>query len=204
MQVAIVNYGLGNLTSVAGAVHALGFEPVITAERQQLLHADRIILPGVGAFGDGMQQLKAAGLVEVLEEARKTRPILGICLGAQMLCKSSEEFGHHEGLGWIDADVRLLEPADSSLAVPHVGWDNLIPLRPSILLDGIPESALFYYVHSYAIHCAQPDTALGGCDYGLSFISAFSLDQTYGVQFHPEKSQKHGLAMLNNFITKAG
>jgi glutamine amidotransferase len=204
MQVAIVNYGLGNLTSVAGAVHVLGFEPVITADPKVLLHADRIILPGVGAFGDGMQQLKAAGLVEVLEEARKTRPILGICLGAQMMCRSSEEFGHHEGLGWIDAEVRLLRPADPSLAVPHVGWDNLIRIRPSILLDDIPESALFYYVHSYAIHCAQPDDAFGGCDYGLNFTSAFSTGRTYGVQFHPEKSQKHGLAMLKNFITKAG
>ena len=204
MQVAIVNYGLGNLTSVAGAVHALGFEPVITAERQQLLRADRIILPGVGAFGDGMDQLKAAGLVEVLEEARKTRPVLGICLGAQMMCKNSEEFGHHEGLGWIDAEVRLLRPADPSLAVPHVGWDNLIRQRPSILLDDIPENALFYYVHSYAIHCANASDAFGGCDYGLEFTSAFSREQTYGVQFHPEKSQKHGLAMLKNFITKAG
>jgi glutamine amidotransferase len=204
MQVAIVNYGLGNLTSVAGAVYALGFEPAITADPQSLLRADRIILPGVGAFGDGMQQLKAAGLVEVLEEARKSRPILGICLGAQMMCNSSEEFGHHEGLGWIDAEVRLLKPADQSLAVPHVGWDNLIRLRDCILLDDIPDSALFYYVHSYAIHCTRPQSAWGCCDYGLSFTSAFSDGLVYGVQFHPEKSQKHGLTMLKNFITKAG
>ena len=103
---AIVAYGSGNLTSVAGAVRAIGFEPVITSDPATVMQADRIILPGVGAFGDCMRQLRAAGMVEVLEEAKKTRPILGICVGAQMMCRSSDEFGWHRGLGWIDAEVR--------------------------------------------------------------------------------------------------
>ncbi len=149
-----------------------------------------------------MQRLRAAGMVEALESARKTAPILGICLGAQMLCRTSEEFGLHDGLGWIDAEVRLLHPSDSTLAVPHVGWDNLTSAQPSFLLDGIPENALFYYVHSYAIHCAQESQVLGLCDYGGAFAGAVATGQVYGVQFHPEKSQKHGLTLLKNFITK--
>jgi glutamine amidotransferase len=204
MQVAIVSYGSGNLTSVAGAVRALGFEPVVTSDSAAILGADRIILPGVGAFGDCMRKLRAAGMVEILEAARITRPILGICVGAQMMCRTSEEFGRNEGLGWINAEVRLLRPVDTSLPVPHVGWNNLARSRPFFLFDDIPESALFYYVHSYAIHCAQPDPVVGSCDYGEIFTAAFAKDQIYGVQFHPEKSQKHGLALLKNFITKAG
>jgi glutamine amidotransferase len=205
MKVAIIDYGSGNLTSVAGAVQALGSEPLVTANPQDIVAAERIILPGVGAFGDGMRQLRAAGMVDALETARrKTRPILGICLGAQMMCRTSEEFGPHEGLGWIDATVRLLRPSDPSLRVPHVGWDNFRRSRSSFLFDDIPEGALFYFVHSYAIHCAQSVPVIGACDYGETFTAAFGTGQVYGVQFHPEKSQKHGLALLRNFITKTG
>jgi len=202
MQIAIIDYGSGNLTSVAGAVQAVGFAPVVTSDPLTILRSDRVILPGVGAFGDCMRQLRAAGMVEVLEEARTSRPILGICVGAQMMCRSSEEFGNHEGLGWIDAEVRLLRPSDPTLPVPHVGWDNLHRSHPSALLDGIPENALFYYVHSYAIHCAQPAITVGECEYGESFTAAFETGRVHGVQFHPEKSQKHGLTLLKNFITK--
>ncbi len=204
MQVAIINYGSGNLTSVAGAIRAIGFEPSITSDPDAVADADRIIVPGVGAFGDCMRQLRAAGMVDVLEEARKNRPILGICLGAQMMCGVSEEFGRHEGLGWIDAEVRRLHPADPSLRVPHVGWDNLARLRSSPLFEEIPDDALFYYVHSYAIHCTSSTSVIGSCDYGENFAAAFCAGQIYGVQFHPEKSQKHGLKLLHNFITRTG
>src|SRR5256885_718625 len=125
MRVAIVSYGAGNLTSVAGAVRAVGFEPEVTSDPAVVRDADRIILPGVGAFGDGMRQLRAAGLVEALDKVRRTRPILGICLGAQMMCRISEEFGLNEGLGWINAEVKLLRPGDSTMRIPHVGWNNV-------------------------------------------------------------------------------
>jgi glutamine amidotransferase len=203
MLIAIVNYGLGNLTSVAGAVHALGFEPTVTSDPEIVAGADCIILPGVGAFGDGMRMLRDAGMVQALDRARKICPILGICLGAQMLCRSSEEFGLHEGLGWIDAEVKLLRPVDPALAVPHVGWDNFARTRASFLFDGVPENALFYYVHSYAIHCRNSSQVIGSCEYGESFAAAVATDRVYGVQFHPEKSQKHGLKLLNNFIAGA-
>jgi glutamine amidotransferase len=202
MKIAIIDYGSGNLASVAGAVHAIGFDPTVTSDPAVILEADRIILPGVGAFGDCMRQLRAARMVEVLEAVKDTRPILGICVGAQMMCRESEEFGRNEGLGWIDADVRLLRPHDSTLRVPHVGWDNLARSRPSVLFADIPTEALFYYVHSYAVYCAHVDPVIGSCDYGGTFTAAFETGRIFGVQFHPEKSQKYGLMVLRNFITK--
>lgn len=203
MEIAIVDYGSGNLTSVAGAVQAIGFTPTVSSEPETILSADRVILPGVGAFGDCMRQLRATGMVDLLEKVKATRPILGICVGAQLMCRESEEFGRNAGLGWIDAEVRLLRPADPALRVPHVGWDNLIRARPSILFEDIPPTALFYYVHSYAMHCARPEHMVGFCDYGGSFTAAFEFGHVYGVQFHPEKSQKHGLTLLRNFLTNA-
>jgi glutamine amidotransferase len=204
MRIAVVDYGSGNLTSVAGAIRAIGFEPMVTAETDAILEADRIILPGVGAFGDCMRQLRATGMTEVLEKAKGTRPILGICVGAQLMCRESEEHGHNLGLGWIDATVRMLRPVDPGLRVPHVGWDDVARPHRSALFDDIPADALFYYVHSFAIHCACEDIVIGTCDYGGSFAAAFQVGSTYGVQFHPEKSQQCGLMVLRNFITKTG
>jgi glutamine amidotransferase len=204
MRIAIVDYGSGNLTSVAGAVRALGFEATVTCDGNTIQEADRIILPGVGAFGDCMRQLDAAGMIEVLRNAKQQqRPILGICVGAQLMCRESEEFGHNLGLGWIDAKVQLLCPDDAQLRVPHVGWDDVARPRDSLLFDGVPENALFYFVHSYALHCAQADSIIGVCDYGGPFTAAFEAGRVFGVQFHPEKSQQHGLMVLRNFITKA-
>jgi glutamine amidotransferase len=203
MQIVIVDYGSGNLTSVAGAVRALGFEATVTCDANTILEADRIILPGVGAFGDCMRQLSAAGMIRVLQKVRdRQQPILGICVGAQLMCRESEEFGRNSGLGWIDAEVRLLSPKDAQLRVPHVGWDDLARPRNSVLFEGVPDNALFYYVHSYALHCAQPDTVIGVCDYGGPFTAAFETGCVFGVQFHPEKSQQYGLMVLRNFITK--
>lgn len=201
-MIGIVDYGLGNLRSVAGAVERLDETPVISADPAVLGQCAKLILPGVGAFGDGMQNLRDRGLVGVLEGlvVRGGRPILGICLGAQLMAKSSEEFGTHEGLGWLNADIRRLRPDDPSLRVPHVGWDDLERIRPCPLFDGLPETPLFYYVHSYCIQANDPAILAGACTYGERFSAVLHSANVMAVQFHPEKSQKDGLTLLRNFL----
>lgn len=204
MVVAIVDYGLGNLRSVAGAVRKIGFEPYITADTAVLARATHLILPGVGAFGDGMRNLHDRGLVDVLTSLvlEQQRPILGICLGAQLFARSSEEFGHHEGLGWVAADVTHLTPA-GGLRLPHIGWNECTVTRLSSLFDGIPTSALFYFVHSFRLVCDDPAIVCGTCDYGGPFTAAVHVGNVVATQFHPEKSQEHGLRLLKNFLTHA-
>lgn len=200
-SVGIVDYGLGNLRSVMGAVEKLGHSPVVTADAGLLARADRLILPGVGAFGDGMKNLRARGLVEPLRALVEAgRPILGICLGFQLLAKTSEEFGAHEGLGWIRATVRRLRPRDQSLRIPHVGWNELKQTAANPLFGGVPGDALFYYVHSYHMIAEDDAIVIGRCSYGEAFVAAVSQGNVHGVQFHPEKSQRYGLALLANFI----
>lgn len=198
----IIDYGLGNLTSVQGAVRRLGHEPVVSADAEILGRADKLILPGVGAFGDGMRNLARRGLVAPLNRLvmDDNKPILGICLGAQLMCRESAEFGNHEGLGWVDARVIRLTPADPALRVPHVGWDDMMRRRDSALFDDVPDDSLFYYVHSFAIEAAESDIVLGECDYGQRFTAAFERRNIFAVQFHPEKSQLGGLTMLGNFL----
>lgn len=201
--VGVVDYGVGNIRSVVGAIERLGHHPVVSADASELSRADRLILPGVGAFGDGMQHLRARGLVDVLHRLvrEEGRPILGICLGAHLFAKVGHEFGTHEGLGWIDAEVVPLKP--EGLRVPHVGWNEAEPCRPSLLLEGVPASALFYYVHSFRLVCGDPDLVAAECDYGGRFPAVFQRGNLYGTQFHPEKSQRHGLALLRNYLQKA-
>ena len=203
-MIGIVDYGLGNLTSVAGAVEKAGHEPVITADAETLSWAEKLILPGVGAFGDGMANLRARGLIEPLTNLVHSAgtPLLGICLGFQLIARSSREFGDHEGLGWIDARVVRLTPDDAGLRVPHVGWNDLRQVRTCVLFDGIPDDALFYYVHSFHMEVADEDLVVGDCDYGGRVVAAVQAGTVYAVQFHPEKSQRHGLTLLRNFLDK--
>jgi len=205
MSVAIVDYGLGNLRSVAGAVEHLGHAARITAEPAELRDAAKLILPGVGAFGDGMAKLRARGLDEALtrEVVEGGKPLLGICLGFQLLAEASEEFGEHQGLGWIAGRVTRLRPDDASLPVPHVGWNELHQVRPSRLFAGIADGALFYFVHSYRLAPRAGGLAVGETDYGGRFVAAIERDNILGTQFHPEKSQKDGLAVLGNFLGHA-
>jgi glutamine amidotransferase len=204
-MIGIIDYGLGNLTSVAGAVEKVGFKPVISADARVLGDCEKLILPGVGAFGDGMKNLRDRGLVEPLARmvTKAGKPILGICLGFQLLARTSQEFGKHEGLGWIDADVVPLDPADAKLRVPHVGWNELYQTRASVLFDDVPDEGLFYYVHSFKLRPAKPDVVIGECDYGGRFAAAVQKGAIFGTQFHPEKSQRHGLTLLKNFLAKS-
>tara|TARA_B100000965_G_scaffold187497_1_gene156482 strand:- start:731 stop:1348 length:618 start_codon:yes stop_codon:yes gene_type:complete len=204
-MIGIVDYGLGNLTSVAGAVAKLGFEPVVSADADTLDSADKLILPGVGAFTDGMANLRARGLIDILNElvVKRRKPILGICLGFQLLGQSSSEFGDTAGLGWIDAPVTRLKPADTSLRVPHVGWNDLSQTRSDcILFDGIEDGALFYFVHSYRMETPPDGSEIGTCDYGGAFTAAVQKGNVFGTQFHPEKSQQAGLTLLGNYLEK--
>jgi imidazole glycerol-phosphate synthase subunit HisH len=204
MKIGVIDYGLGNLRSVAGAVERVGHDPVVTSDIGALEAADKLILPGVGAFGDGMANLRRMQLIEPLTElVQRGRPILGICLGAQLLASDSQEFGYHAGLDWIRANVVRLEPQDPTLRVPHVGWNNMHQARASILFEGVPEDALFYYVHSFRIVCAQPDIVIGECEYGQTVTAAFQQGNVFGTQFHPEKSQLHGLTLLRNFLERS-
>jgi imidazole glycerol-phosphate synthase subunit HisH len=204
-MIGIIDYGLGNLASVAGAVEKLGHEPVITCDVAKLEQAHKLILPGVGAFGDGMGNLHDRGLVDPLTKMVVSggKPILGICLGSQLLARESEEFGHNKGLGWIDATVRRLPSEEMTLRIPHVGWNNLEQINESILFTDVPDDALFYYVHSYCITAADPNVVAGVCDYGVRFVAAVQTGNIYATQFHPEKSQRHGLTLLRNFLERS-
>ena len=160
MKIAIIDYGLGNLSSVYGSVNKLGHRAYITNDIAKLEEADKLILPGVGAFEDGMKNLKNLGLIESLSKLvlDEKKPILAICLGFQLLAKESHEFGLHKGLGWIDAVVKKIDTQNSTLRVPHVGWNDLLMIRDCILWEDIPEDALFYYVHSFQVNCTLDDT----------------------------------------------
>ena len=203
MKVAIVDYGLGNLRSVAGAVERLGYEPHVTAVPSELAAADKLILPGVGAFGDGMRNLHERGLVEPLNELvlGEKKPVIGLCLGMQLLARESDEFGRNQGLGWIDATVERI-PVGDGLRVPHVGWNELYPVGDSILFQDLPEEPLFYFVHSYHLRCADPSIVKGECEYGTRMAAVVEQGNVYGTQFHPEKSQLAGLTLLGNFLAR--
>ena len=204
MTIGIVDYGLGNLASVAAAVRRLGEEPVVTSDRGELERSRKLILPGVGAFGLGMRKLHERGLVDTLQNlvVERHMPILGICLGFQLIARRSDEFGEQEGLGWIDATVIRLDTG--GLPVPHMGWDDLDRCTTSPLFAGLPVDALFYYAHSYRLVLDREDEqVIGTCDYGGQFPAAVERGNIHAVQFHPEKSQRHGLTLLKNFLALA-
>lgn len=203
-MIGIVDYGLGNLASVAGAVMHLQHEYVVSSQSTALEGCEKLILPGVGAFGDGMRNLQARGLDTILNRLvldRRT-PILCICLGSQLIASGSEEFGWHRGLGWITARAVRLTPSGDDLRIPHVGWDELIATKDSALLANIPRDAVFYYVHSYRLDSIDQDLVVGECDYGGRFPAMIETGNIYATLFHPEKSQRHGLTLLRNFLDR--
>ncbi len=195
----IVDYGMNNLRSVERALAAVGGTGRISGDPEVVRKSGRLILPGVGAFGDAMRVLKKLGLDQaILEAAGKGVPLLGLCLGFQLLFRESEEFGIHEGLGLIAGRVRRLE--GPGLHVPHVGWNQVEDIRPDPLTDGITEGAYFYFVHSYFVEPVDESTVLARTDYGHRFCSLGRRGNICGAQFHPEKSQEAGRRLLQNFL----
>ena len=212
MSVAIVDYGSGNLHSAAKAferaAHDAGLDQpiVVTRDPAVVARADRVVLPGVGAFADCRRGLDAvAGMVEALDEAvrRKGRPFFGICVGMQLLAERGREYEVTDGLGWIPGEVDRLTPSDPNLKIPHMGWNTLNVARPHRLIEGLtlgPQGRHAYFVHSYQLNPAQADDLIATADYGGAVTAIVGRDNIVGTQFHPEKSQKLGLALIANFL----
>lgn len=200
-MITIVDYGVGNLGSIRNMLKKVGSESRITSFPSEISTANKLILPGVGAFDAGMRHLQNSGLIPALQERVKERgvPILGICLGMQLLTQRSEE-GVLPGLGWVDAEaVRFKIEEGASLKVPHMGWNVVNPHKPSLLLNGAHPEERFYFVHSYFVRCSNRADVLLTARHGNEFDAAFESDNIMGVQFHPEKSHKFGMRLLRNF-----
>jgi glutamine amidotransferase len=197
--IAIINYGLGNLHSVRKAVEYVGGQSIVTDDPTKIAEASKIILPGVGAFGEGMHGLEERGLIAPLKIAAAAgKPFLGICLGMQLLFEESEEKGLHSGLGLIPGKVLSFE--EPGVKIPQIGWNQLDQQRTSHLLAGVENGAYVYFNHSYYCLPYERETVLASTDYGLQFASVVHAENVYGVQFHPEKSQRIGLKILGNFV----
>lgn len=201
-MILVIDYHMGNVHSVLKALETTGEEIMLSNKKEDLKKADAIVLPGVGAFGVGMDNLKKLDLIGALSEEIliKKKPFLGICLGMQLLAKESEEFGRHQGLGWLSVQVKKFNFPQSSLRVPHIGWNNLLIEKNSPLFKGLKNSPDFYFVHSYFMDCNEPEIVIARCDYGGPFAAAVQKENIFGVQFHPEKSQRTGLKVIENFV----
>lgn len=202
-MITIVDYNMGNLGSISNMLKKIGASAQITAKPGDIAEARKLILPGVGAFDAGMENLERSGLIPLLNERILGAgvPVLGICLGMQLMTKRSEE-GSRQGLGWIDAEVLRFRPAEERLKVPHMGWNEVAPMRSDPLVDCLPDTPRFYFVHSYFVRCARSEDVLLTTNYGGAFHSAVQHRNVMGVQFHPEKSHKFGLCLLRNFVEK--
>ncbi len=202
-MIAIVDYGLGNLGSMSNMLKKIGSHPVISSDPSVLAKAEKLILPGVGSFDTAMKSLADRSLILLLNELviAKKVPILGVCLGMQLFCQRSEE-GRLPGLGWIDAETVLFkfDGPSSKLKVPHMGWNQLINWKIHPLLKDIGADNRFYFVHSYHVSCSNPANILASTSYGFDFTSAIVKDNIIGVQFHPEKSHRFGMQLLQNFV----
>ncbi|MBO0750517.1 MAG: imidazole glycerol phosphate synthase subunit HisH [Bradyrhizobiaceae bacterium] len=212
MSVAIIDYGSGNLHSVAKAFERAARESgqaqqiAVTSDPQAVRSAERIVLPGVGAFADCRRGLDGlAGMIEVLSEGvcRQGKPFLGICVGMQLMAERGREYAVTDGMGWIRGEVRRIHPGDPSLKIPHMGWNTIEVRRRHPLLDGIAlggDGLHAYFVHSYHLQVAEPADLVADCDYGGTVTAMVGRDNFAGTQFHPEKSQRLGLALIANFL----
>jgi len=209
MTVAIVDYGSGNLRSAAKAFERAARESgaddrvLVTANPREVASADRIVLPGVGAFADCRAGLYGVpGMVDTLqrEVIERAKPFLGICVGMQLMATRGVEYGIHTGLDWIAGDVIRIEPGKDHLKIPHMGWNELLELKPHALLEGLKAHDHAYFVHSFQLKATKPQTLLATTDYGGPITAVVGRDNLAGTQFHPEKSQKLGLALIANFL----
>jgi glutamine amidotransferase len=209
MTVAIVDYGSGNLRSAAKAFERAAREAgthervLVTSSPREVAEADRIVLPGVGAFADCRAGLYGVpGMVEALqrEVIERAKPFLGICVGMQLMATRGVEYGIHAGLDWIAGDVVRIEPGKDHLKIPHMGWNELAALKPHALLDGIAARDHAYFVHSFQLAASRPETVLALTDYGGPITAVVGRDNLAGTQFHPEKSQATGLRLIANFL----
>jgi len=201
-MIAIVDYNMGNLASVKNAFAKLGKDTVVENNPEKFKDYDKLILPGVGAFGDAMEHLKERNMVEPIKEfAASGKPMIGICLGMQLLFESSEEFGKHEGLGLIKGSVTAFDSSKFSepLKVPHMGWNRMFT-KEHPLFVGLDEEHYLYFVHTYHVNCTDENDIIGTTNYGYEFTSAVAHDNIFGIQPHPEKSHENGLHILENFI----
>ena len=200
-MIALVDYGMGNHRSVLNALEAIGAPAVLVADPAEVVAAERVVLPGVGAFRDAIAALRERGLAQAVREAAAAgRPILGLCLGMQLLATRSLEFGEHDGLDLIPGTVERIS-TEPGLRIPHVGWNDLEVRRADAILGGLGPEPTFYYVHSYEFLPADPAMVTGVTDYGRPVTATVGAGSVFGVQFHPEKSAADGLALLKGFTT---
>ena len=201
-MIGIVDYGLSNIACVKAAVEYLGYQVKIIKYPSDIDTVEKVILPGVGAFPDAIKEIYKKKLIHSLEVniLKKKKPFLGICLGAQLICKSSNEFGFNRGFGWINAEVRKINFINKNLRIPHTGWNNIEFNKKDIILEEIKKDSLFYFTHSYAIFEEKEKYTLAYCDHQEKFSAMVKYENIYATQFHPEKSQKYGLKLLNNFL----
>lgn len=199
-KIQIIDYGMGNLRSVQKAIQSLGYDASITSLPDDVASAEKLILPGVGAFGDAMRRLRELNLVQpLLDHFRQGKPFLGICLGLQLLFEKSYENGEHQGLGILAGEVVSFSP-NRGIKVPHMGWNALHMTKRCRLLHNIPEGSFVYFVHSYYAVPVDSQIVCATTDYPVPITAAVSIDHLVATQFHPEKSQRIGLAILRNFV----
>lgn len=199
-MIVIIDYGMGNLRSVQKAFERIGIQAKISGHLDEILSADKLVLPGVGHFEQGMKNIKSRGLLEVLNTAvlKNKIPIIGICLGMQLMTEFSEE-GNCNGFGWIKGKTRKFLFKDNSLKIPHMGWNTLSILKNDSIFKQISSDSFFYFVHSFYISCDNNDNILARSTYGFDFVSSFENENIFGCQFHPEKSHDNGLHIIKNF-----
>ena len=201
-MITIIDYGLGNVKAFANVYKKLNIPAVIAQHVKELKHVSKVILPGVGSFDSAMQKLEKSGMRQFLDEMVLHRhvPVLGICVGMQMLARSSEE-GVLPGLGWMDGEVKRFKPSSEGhlIPVPHMGWNDIRTINQNALLDGLDDNSRFYFLHSYFFQCRREEDILALTDYGGNFASIVNFTNIFGVQFHPEKSHQWGIRLLENF-----
>jgi imidazole glycerol-phosphate synthase subunit HisH len=202
-MIVIIDYGMGNLGSILNMLKKIGAPAVISSDAREIENADKLILPGVGAFDTGMKRLNELGMMDLLNDKvlRRKTPTLGVCLGMQLLMKRSDE-GAQAGLGWIDGEtIRFqFDPKEKRLKIPHMGWNTIAVKQDGALVQNMTHEPRFYFVHSYHVVCHQPNDVVAMTDYGYEFPSILQHENIVGAQFHPEKSHRFGMQIYKNFV----